>query len=124
MNYAYNSLYFDPPAPAIEVEAVAQSGSKRVRLLMLIDSGADVTVVPRWVTDELDIDLSQADSTTVEGYGGNQQELPKAQLALEFGKLRFNGIFLVADGSIGYLGRNILNNLSITLNGPKQQVEI
>ena len=54
-------------------------------------------------------------------YDGSEVEVEVAEFSVEVLQYRFAGLFAVVEAAHGVLGRNILNMLFITLNGPNQQ---
>jgi hypothetical protein len=86
--------------------------------LLLIDSGADVSFLPRQPIAGL-IDTSQPSAGyEVEAFDGTTSTAPVAQLEVLLLGKSFRGQFLLVDAPYGYLGRNILNNISLLLDGP------
>jgi hypothetical protein len=56
---AYDDQLFSPPAPIARVSLRnTESGMTISDILMLIDSGADVTLVPQSAVDILKVDVS------------------------------------------------------------------
>ena len=55
---AYNSSLFDPPAP-VAVVSVRNPGSGNTvnDVPMLIDSGSDISLIPRTSIDELELEI-------------------------------------------------------------------
>jgi len=116
----YNSADFDPPAPVAYVTLRNQtSGAVWVDAPMQIDSGADVTLVPRATISRLGLTIEQNQSYELMGFDGNLTEAPMVQLELVFGRRIFRGQFLLIDQPIGILGRNILNEVSLLFDGPR-----
>ena len=116
---AYDSTAFRPPAPVASVTVRSPaSGRTASNVLLLIDSGADVSILPREPIAEL-IDGSQpSDQYEVEAFDGTRSTASVAQLEVLFLGKSFRGQFLLLDAPYGYLGRNILNNISLLLDGP------
>ena len=54
----------------------------------------------------------------VQFYGGEPMLFDETEVSVDLGRYRFRGQFLVTDASPGILGRNILNLLVLTLDGP------
>jgi hypothetical protein len=85
---------------------------------LLLDSGADVSLLPRESIAEL-IDTSQESRQyELEGFDGTKSWAPVAHLELRFLGKSFRGQFLVVDGRHGILGRNVLNAVSLLFDGP------
>jgi hypothetical protein len=117
----YDSVRFQPPAPVARVTIRNPSTEHEVQgVPMLIDSGADVTLIPQQVAVELTLELLSRRYELVgfDGRGGAADAVV-AVLSLE-GKI-YRGQFLVIDQDWGILGRNILNTMTITLDGPRRE---
>ena len=116
---AYDSNQFDPPAPLASVTLRAlHNGNAVTNVPMLIDSGADLTLIPARFIDELSIEVDQSDSYELEGFDGNRSKAESVRLELVFLRRRFRGRFVVVNSESGILGRNVLNRLTILLDGP------
>ncbi len=114
---AYESEGFDPPAPLARA-VVAGAGRAMPDVRMLLDTGADVSVIPRGIADELGVAV-RLSGILLQTFDGNQTEAVVADASLELGPYRFQGTFVVAEAEYGILGRNILNLLLLTLDGPR-----
>jgi hypothetical protein len=84
---------------------------------MLIDSGADITLVPEASIDELKSTLNPSESYRVEGFDG-PSVVQSLQLDLVFLGKTFTGRYLIINSEAGILGRDILNLLALVLDGP------
>ena len=117
----YNTEHFDPPAPVAYVTIRnPATGVSLHDILMLIDTGADATALPRIQVDSLGVEADMSKTYEVVGFDGQSSKLSMAVLELEFLNRKFNGQFLLVDQPFGILGRNILNNLSLMLDGPRR----
>lgn len=115
----YNSTDFLPPAPVAIVAVrslVTQTGVSNVPMLM--DSGADVSLLPRDLLAAIVGDTSGVPQYELEAFDGTKSMSQAVLLELEFLGKKFRGQFLLIDGPVGILGRNILNALSLLLDGP------
>jgi hypothetical protein len=116
----YNSEDFDPPAPVALVEIRSQiTGQTIANVPMLMDTGADVTLVPQAVLDQLQLTPTGETAYELAGFGGEKLALAAVNLDLIFCRKTFRGQFLPIDQTWGILGRNVLNSISLKLNGPK-----
>jgi len=86
---------------------------------MLLDSGADVTLVPQAVIDQLGAQVIPDASYEVTGFDGNTSLIPAVQLELVLLNKVFKGRFLLIDQNWGVVGRDILNLVSLLLDGPR-----
>ena len=116
---AYDSTVFRPPAPVASVTVRSPVSGRTVsNVLLLLDSGADVSFLPRGAMADL-IDRSQESAQyEVEAFDGTKSLAPVVQMELVFLGKSFRGQFLLVDAPYGFLGRNILNNISLLLDGP------
>lgn len=116
----YNREDFDPPAPVALVEIRNQATGKTLaNVPMLMDTGADVTLVPQIVLDQLQLVPTGEAAYELAGFGGEKVALAAVQLDLIFCRKTFRGQFLPIGQTWGILGRNVLNAVSLKLNGPK-----
>jgi hypothetical protein len=117
---AYDSNFFDPPAPLARVNLrTLHNGNTVSDVPMLIDSGADLTLIPERFVDELKLDLNQNESDELTGFDGHMSVVKSAELDLVFLGRIFRGRLLFVNSQAGILGRNVLNHFAILLDGPQ-----
>ena len=85
---------------------------------MLLDTGADVTVLPQNVADELELNYS-ASSYEVTGFEDRSSLARAVRAEMLFLGLTFRGQFLLVEQDWGIIGRNVLNAVSLTFDGPR-----
>jgi len=115
----YNSELFKPPAPMAQV--VLRNPDARVAwtdVPMLIDPGADVTMVPEAVLTRLNAIILPNIEYELVGFNGAKSRCPMVQIDLVFCRRTFHGQYLLIDQSWGIIGRNVLNSVPIILDGP------
>ena len=114
---AYNAARFDPPAPLALVTVKSEKlGIEIPDVPMLLDTGADVSLLPRSYLSQLA--TPDARQYELEAFDGTKSTAPAVVIELHFLGKVFRGQFLLIDGWHGILGRNILNNLSLLFDGP------
>lgn len=119
----YDAEHFDPPAPVATVTLRhPATGASLSDVPMLIDTGADVTLLPREYVDRLGVE-TESDAYEVQGYDGEISLADAVKLEMIFLDRKFTGQFLLIDQSIGILGRNVLNAIPILFNGPVETWE-
>ena len=117
----YNGTHFSPPAPTARVSLIhPDTGQTLDDVPMLLDTGADITLVPAGALRDLGIEMLP-DLYALEGFNGTSVMAPAAYLGLRFLGRTFRGRFLATEHKIGILGRNVLNHLTLLLDGPRLQ---
>lgn len=120
----YDSANFDPPTPVAVVTVKSTDLGIEVNdVPMLLDTGADVTLLPRFCVQGhlISDDLNQYE---IEGFDGTKSSAPAVRVEMLFMGKSFRGQFLLIDGKHGIIGRNVLNNLSLYFNGPARTWEL
>jgi len=93
---AYDAIQFQPPAPLARVTLRnPDTGALWSDVLMLLDSGADVTLIPRVTLDRLEITSIQDRRYELLGFDGNTSFASVVQLELIFCRRTFRGQFLL-----------------------------
>lgn len=116
---AYDVRLFSPPAPLAKVILRNPStGATVPNAPMLLDSGADVTLVPRACVGLLDLDIESSEGYELTGFDGRTSVAQAVQLDLVFLRRTFKGRYLLLDQEWGLMGRDVLNHLSLRFDGP------
>ena len=116
----YDTGRFSPPAPVATIELRSPAnGGIRVDVPMLLDTGADVTLLPRESVSKLQVPVDPSQLYELISFDGTRSTAVAVHLDLIFLGLTFRGRYLLIDQPDGVLGRNILNQLNLTFNGPK-----
>ena len=116
---AYDAARFDPPAPLGLVTVKSEElGIEIHDVPMLLDTGADVSLLPRsYVALLASPDAKQYE---LEAFDGTRSTAPAITAELQLLGKSFRGQFLLIDSWHGVLGRNILNNVTLLLDGPSR----
>ena len=115
----YDAARFEPPAPLAFVTLHHPgTGATEQDVPMLRDSGADITLIPQTAADLLGIAPMPDTSYQLMAFDGSTSFAPAVRLELIFLRRTFRGQFLLIDQDWGILGRNILNAISLILDGP------
>lgn len=116
---AYESTLFSPPAPLVQVALRdPQTGRIAPDVPMLIDSGADVTLLPEAALKEIAAQLDVDEGYELMAFDGTKSVSRVVRMDLLFLQRTFKGRFLIIDQPWGVLGRNVTNRLCLVLNGP------
>ena len=119
---AYDATLFQPPAPLAFVTLRKRETELVVSdVPMLLDTGADITLVPRDSIYRLDPTLISDSNYELVGFDGHTSFAPVVHVELVFFRRTFRGQFLVIDQAYGILGRNVLNAIRLLLDGPGLQ---
>lgn len=121
MTFPYDPSY-DPPAPTAHVffERVGTGrDTARIEAHMLIDTGADISLIPRAVVDAIDA-TPTGRTMRVRSFDGHESDRDVIAASMHVDKYRMNVEFLLHDvgETTGIIGRNILNLLYVVLDGP------
>src|SRR5437764_10874715 len=115
----YDSDLFDPPAPLARVTLRAIPSFKTVtNVPMLLDSGADLTLIPEMVIADFGQDVRLDKSVELESFDGRVSQAKSVEIDLIFPGLTFRGNVPLINSPVGVLGRNVLNRFAIFLDGP------
>jgi hypothetical protein len=115
---AYDDIRFAPPAPVARVGLRHPDRGEGVEdVPMLIDSGADVTLLPRSVVESLGI-AGMGERYQLVAFDGTISESEAVRADLIFLKKRFRGRFLLIDAEVGVIGRDVINRVRLLLDGP------
>jgi predicted aspartyl protease len=116
---AYDASLFSPPAPVARVVLRdPKTGFSVSDVPMLVDTGADVTLIPSSFVNLLSVAVATEDYELI-GFDGHKSMTRAVRLHLEFLDRIFRGKFLLIDQAWGLLGRDILNHLPLVFNGPR-----
>ena len=112
----YSEIY-NPPAPIAKVKLRNVETLELIATTMLMDTGADITLLPRSLCEKIGVEISTTKSLELEGF--NQETIKAFYVRLDFIFLTkiFRGKFLVYDQNEGIIGRDILNKFSILFDG-------
>ena len=117
----YDASY-NPPAPVAAVTIrQPDSGVVADSIPILIDTGADITLLPRAPLENAGLSLASDKLYELVAFDGTRSFAPAVYLEMTFLRRRFKGYYVVIDGTHGVLGRDVLNHLSVTLDGPHLQ---
>jgi hypothetical protein len=116
---AYDSNLFNPPAPVASVTLRDPgTGNTASDVRMLIDSGADITLVPQSSIHDLKSNFDPEESYELRGFDGQRSIAQSVQIELRFLRRTFRGRFLIINSEVGILGRDVLNHVAVALDGP------
>ena len=122
--FDYSHTY-DPAAPVIEVEVVGyQPASRRITQIALVDSGADATMMPRHILRQVGAEFLE--TRRMRGVIGVSQRVRVYIVAIHIGEQVLHGVRVaeLAAGDETILGRNVLNQLRLTLDGLGSQTTV
>lgn len=118
----YDSSY-DPAMPVVEIEiANIENDTKTVKLTGLVDSGSDTTLIPKRYLRALGI--KRVRKAQIRGVSGFAYTVDMYMLQLKVGPYQLYGIRVAGDKKKIIIGRNVINQLVVTLNGLAEVTEV
>lgn len=124
VKFSYNQRYF-PPLPIVEIKLGSPGEALSTDLYQaMIDTGADISLIPIAYISPLQSQVD--DYRYLRSHWGEHRRVAIYSLDIAIGELRLPAVEVVGDdnGDEIILGRNILNKLILTLNGPIQEVQV
>lgn len=108
---AYDASLFDPPAPLARITLrIPNNDANLSDVPMLVDSGADVTLVQRSFINRPGVRVDPDLTYELLAFDGRISVAQVVERDLVFLKRTFRGRFLITDQEIDILGRDILNH--------------
>jgi len=122
--YPYKTDGFNPPAPVLEVSlSLPITSGDIIKVPALLDSGADMTVIPRNVVQQLQ--LKYVDEISAIGYDGIAKKAFVYSTKIIIDRV---GNFIIrvitSENDHALIGRDILNRWSVFLRGREKVFEI
>ena len=118
----YDASRYFPPAPVAIVSLRRTSADGVVGdVPLLIDTGADVTLLPRLPVARLGITPDPGMRYELVGFDGARSTAEAVELEMLFLNRAFRGRYLLTDDDHGILGRDVLNFLRLIFDGPAQR---
>jgi len=118
---SYDALHYDPPAPIAQVTLRAGNGATVAGVVLLLDTGADTTLLPRSAITNLGINPDPALQYELVGFDGSRSTSQAVDLDMIFLQKSFRGRYLLIEEDRGILGRDVLASVTPLLNGPGQE---
>lgn len=121
--YDYDFTY-SPSTPVAKTEVTTDVSDRAVTLKALIDSGADATMLPFTVLQQLQAE--EVETRYLRAVTGKRVAVDLYRVAIQIGPYHFRSIRAIATDSPTeiILGRDVLNHLIVTLNGLAAMTEI
>lgn len=124
LTYPYDET-IAPAMPVLEIEIEGyQPDRERQQVRVIVDSGSDATALPRMAL--IASGAVFKDFVRMRGVTGVSQQVERFLTKVYIGDVVIRGVYAVAlpaeDDAL--LGRDVLNELAVTLNGPAHVAEI
>lgn len=123
--FPYNNQTFSPAMP---VMLITVSGLRRndpvAQVEALVDSGADATMLPADLLQRVKAGFHE--TRTMRGVTGHRVAVDTYFVTIRVGPYEIDGIEALGmvEGTEAILGRDVLNQLQITLHGPAHELWI
>jgi hypothetical protein len=117
----FDASHYDPPAPIVVVGLHdAVTGNTLRDAILLLDTGADVTLLPRSAVEQLGATIDPTSRMELTGFDGSRSFAPAVFLDIVFASRLFRGTYFIIDAERGILGRDVLNHVKLVIDGPQQ----
>lgn len=116
----YDDQRYQPPAPVAYLTLRTLDGRNLSisKVLALVDTGADVTLLPRWAVEQLGLTPLADASVALAWFDGSIRSVESFELETSFQGGRFQGRYAVIDQPHDIVGRNLLNHFHLHFDGP------
>lgn len=116
----YDGQSYQPPAPVAFLTLRTLDGRDQTlsNVPVLIDTGADVTLLPRWAVEQLGLIPLADGSVKLAWFDGSIRSIDSVELEASFHGGRFQGRYALIDQPHGIVGRNRLNHFRLLFDGP------
>ena len=84
---------------------------------MLLDTGAEISLLPKSFIEKLGVSVLIDESVLLEGFNNSKSMAEVVSLQIVFLGRRFAGKFCLIEQDYGILGRDILNHVSLLFDG-------
>ncbi len=124
LSFDYDDLY-EPPAPVIPIAVDGYDASKPPIIVpAFVDSGSDGTLLPKDILDAVGAEYE--DTVRLRGVAGGVQRLDRYTVRISVGREAVHAVSALATaaGSEALIGRDVINHLVVTLNGPAGATEL
>lgn len=124
IGFDYNTIYA-PSAPFIPIAIDGYDSAKPPIIVQaFVDSGADGTMLPEDVLRAVGAEYQ--DTVRLRGAAGEVQQLDQYTVRIQIERETIHAVSAVAAaaGSEALIGRDVLNHLVVTLNGPAGVTEV
>jgi len=122
--FDYNGAYA-PSAPFIPIAVDGYDPAEPpIIVLAFVDSGADGTMLPKDILHAVGAEYE--DTVRLRGFAGDVQRLDRYTVRIQIEREIVHAVSAVATaaGSEALIGRDVLNHLVVTLNGPAGVTEM
>jgi len=122
-SYDYDFTYA-PSAPVVEIIVTSDLSATALTLVALLDSGADATMLPFAVLEQVQAEILETRYLCT--VTGKRTIVDIYRVAIQVGPYHFRAVRAIATDSPAeiILGRDVLNQLIVTLNGLAAVTEI
>jgi len=100
----YDGSRFEPPAPVARVSLRNPDSHETINnILMVIDTGADMTFIPGSAVNELDLQRASGEGYRLKAFDGSSSGAKAVRADMLFLGRTFKGLYLVRQSEIGIL---------------------
>ncbi len=121
--FAYNTRDFSPAMPVLDISVSGiRQGGPIADTVALVDSGADATMFPVDLLERVRARFHE--TKTMRGVTGHRVDVDTYLVTIQVGPYRIAGVEAIGmeESTEVILGRDVLNQLEITLVGPAHEL--
>jgi predicted aspartyl protease len=116
-----DGLHYNPPAPVAQVTLRdITSGTLLPDVPLLVDTGADITLLPKNAVQRLGVQPLPEQHYQLVGFDGASSVAEAVDLDMIFLNKAYRGRYLITDSNHGILGRDVLTSVTLVFDGPQQ----
>ncbi len=111
------------PFPALDMTVQSPTTEAKLKIQFRVDTGADITVVPRTVIERLGITVEG--EVLIADYDNRVKHYDIHLLDLLLGRVRFKNVEVIpSESESALIGLDVLDQLKVTLDGRKRLLSV
>ena len=124
LRFPYDTSYDGQAIPVVDLSLSGRRPDTIISLTGLLDSGADATMIPKHFLEA--IDARRTDVAWARTVAGNRYRVDLFLVTMTVGSIQLRSVEVISNAQTNeiIIGRDVLNQLIVTLDGPALEVTI